>query len=301
MAEFSAPLKEVARMLDLVPYLSTHSFVSLKKLAEEFSVTEKEMAKELTTLSMCGLPGYTPYELIEVFFESGFVTINNHDPLDIPRALSFTEIATLLLGLELLRDSLEGELPGVSDEISGLVSHLSQLSGGSVTAEADVTIQIVRELNRAIENRIALSISYHSTSKDQLTTRDVEPLQIIDSDGYRYLSAYCRLAQGFRSFRVDRIEIIESLGSIATKSDERSETSDPIVVDIQITGNRRAICEELGVRELNPSGKVTLPIFSSDWLIRNALAASPAVEVLGDEGLRSEIRLTAARVLALYS
>jgi predicted DNA-binding transcriptional regulator YafY len=126
-------------------------------------------------------------------------------------------------------------------------------------------------------------------------------LEIIDSEGQRYLNAYCRLAQGFRSFRVDRIEIIESLGSIATKSDERSETSDPIVVDIQITGNRRAICEELGVRELNPSGKVTLPIFSSDWLIRNTLAASPAVEVLGDEGLRSEIRLTAARVLALYS
>lgn len=301
MAEFSAPLKEVARMLDLVPYLSTHSFVSLKKLAEEFSVTEKEMAKELTTLSMCGLPGYTPYELIEVFFESGFVTINNHDPLDMPRALSFTEIATLLLGLELLRDSLEGELPGISDEISDLISHLSKLSGGSVTAEADITIQTVRELNRAIENRIALSISYHSTSKDQVSSREIEPLEIIDSDGQRYLSAYCRLAQGFRSFRVDRIEIVESLGSIATTSDERTEASDPIIVDIQVTGNRRAICEELGVRELNPSGKVTLPIFSSDWLIRNTLAASPAVEVLGDEGLRSEIRLTAAKVLALYS
>lgn len=301
MAEFSAPLKEVARMLDLVPYLSAHSFVSLKKLAEEFGVTEKEMAKELTTLSMCGLPGYTPYELIEVFFESGFVTINNHDPLDIPRALSFTEIATLLLGLELLRDSLEGEVPGISDEISGLISRLSQLSGGSVTAEADTTIQTVRELNRAIENRIALSISYHSTSKDQMSDREIEPLEISDSDGQRYLNAYCRLAQGFRSFRVDRIQIIESIGSIAQRSSERTETSDPIVVDIQVRGNRRAISEELGVKELNPSGKVTLPIFSSDWLIRNTLAASPAVEVLGNEGLRSEIRLTAARVLALYS
>ena len=301
MPEFSAPLKEVARMLDLVPYLSTHSFISLKQLAEEFHVSEKEIAKELTTLSMCGLPGYTPYELIEVFFESGFVTINNHDPLDMPRALSFTEIATLLLGLELLRNSLEGELPGISDEISALTSHLSQLSGGSVTAEPDSTIDTVRELNRAIENRTAVSISYHSTSKDQVSIREVEPVEISDNDGQRYLNAFCRLAQGFRSFRVDRIAIIESLGSITQVSNIGSQTSEPIVVDMQVTGNRRAICEELGVKELNESGKVTLPIFSSDWLIRNVVAASPAVEVLGDEGLRSEIRLTAARVLALYS
>ena len=301
MPEFSAPLKEVARMLDLVPYLSTHSFISIKQLAEEFEVTEKEIAKELTTLSMCGLPGYTPYELIEVFFESGFVTINNHDPLDIPRALSFTEIATLLLGLELLRDSLEGELPGISSEISALIELLSQLSGGSVTAESDSTIQTTVELTRAIESGSALSISYHSTSKDQISTRSVEPLEIIESDGQKYLSAYCREAQGFRRFRLDRIEVIERLGDISRRPASESGSTEQVVVDIQITGNRRAIFEELGIKELHPSGRAALPIFSTDWLLRNAIAGSPQVEVLGDDALRSEIRLTAEKVLALYS
>jgi proteasome accessory factor C len=301
MPEFSAPLKEVARMLDLVPYLSTHSFISLKQLAEEFQVSEKEIAKELTTLSMCGLPGYTPYELIEVFFESGFVTINNHDPLDIPRALSFTEIATLLLGLELLRDSLEGELPGISSEIASLIELLSQLSGGSVTAESDSTIQTTVELTRAIESGTAVSISYHSTSKDQISIREIEPLEIIDSDGQKYLSAYCRLAQGFRSFRLDRIEVIEPLGDVSRRSASESGSTEQVVVDIQVTGNRRAIFEELGIKELHPSGRAALPIFSTDWLLRNAISASPQVEVLGDDALRSEIRLTAEKVLALYS
>ena len=301
MPEFSAPLKEVARMLDLVPYLSTHSFISINELAEEFEVSEKEIAKELTTLSMCGLPGYTPYELIEVFFESGFVTINNHDPLDIPRALSFTEIATLLLGLELLRDSLEGELPGISSEISALIELLSQLSGGSVTAESDSTIQTTVKLTRAIESGSALSISYHSTSKDQISTRSVEPLEIIESDGQKYLSAYCRLAQGFRRFRLDRIEVIERLGDISRRPASESGSTEQVVVDIQITGNRRAIFEELGIKELHPSGRAALPIFSTDWLLRNAIAGSPQVEVLGDNALRSEIRLTAEKVLALYS
>jgi proteasome accessory factor C len=302
MPEFSAPLKEVARMLDLVPYLSTHSFISLKQLAEEFQISEKEIAKELTTLSMCGLPGYTPYELIEVFFESGFVTINNHDALDIPRALSFTEIATLLLGLELLRDSLEGELPGISTEISTLIELLSHLSGGSIAAESDSTIQTTVVLTRAIESGTALSISYHSTSKDQISIRSVEPLEIIDSDGQKYLSAYCRLAQGFRRFRLDRIEVIEPLGEVSRRSESKIIGSvDPVVADIQITGNRRAISEELGIKELHASGRAALPIFSTDWLLRNAIAASPQVEVLADQSIRSDIRLTATRMLALYS
>jgi proteasome accessory factor C len=95
MSNQSAPIQEVSRLLDLVPFLSTHSHISLKELAEEFGISEKAMASELTALSMCGLPGYTPYELIEIFFESGFVTINNHDALDIPRALTQLEVASL--------------------------------------------------------------------------------------------------------------------------------------------------------------------------------------------------------------
>ncbi len=107
MANKSAPIKEVSRLLDLVPFLSTHSHISLKELASEFGVSEKEMASELTALSMCGLPGYTPYELIEIFFETGYVTINNHETLDIPRALTRLEVASLLIGLEILKDRAE--------------------------------------------------------------------------------------------------------------------------------------------------------------------------------------------------
>ena len=300
MPEFSAPLKEVARMLDLVPFLSTHSYISLKALAEEFQVSEKEMEKELTTLSMCGLPGYTPYELIEVFFDSGYVTINNHDSLDIPRALTYSEIATLLLGLELLRDSLEGELPGLSQEITALVTLLSTLSGGTVTAESDATISTLAELNRAIENRVALSISYRSTSNDQVSSRDIEPLEIIVSDGHTYLDAYCRQAESFRRFRVDRIDILSSLDPISHPGREQIKSGQMLAVDLAVNGSRRTICEELGIKELGPSGEVTLPIFSADWLIRNVIAGAPEVTVLRDEQLRGEIRLSAAKVLALY-
>jgi proteasome accessory factor C len=301
MPEFSAPLKEVARMLDLVPYLSTHSYISLSDLAQEFNVSEKEIARELTTLSMCGLPGYTPYELIEIFFENGYVTINNHDPLDLPRALSFSEIATLLLGLELLRDSLVAELPEMTSEIAQLISLLTNLSGGTIGAESDATISTLAEVERAITNRSAVTITYHSTSKDEISTREVEPLEIIFENGVSYLNAFCRSAQTFRRFRVDRIKKVAEVNIASTLANGAQPSEQMTVVNLRVHGNRRANSEELGLKDLDPSGKVTLPVFSVDWLIRNVVAAAPEITALEDVQLRSEIRLTAAKVLALYS
>ena len=72
VSKFSAPLERTARLLDLVPYISSHQGISLKELAKLFKVDESQMTSDLTTLWMCGLPGYTPLELMDLNFESGF-------------------------------------------------------------------------------------------------------------------------------------------------------------------------------------------------------------------------------------
>jgi proteasome accessory factor C len=72
----SAPLLRTARLLDLVPFLNTHQGIALKELAAHFDVTPTQMSADLMTLWMCGLPGYTPLELMDLEFESGYVTIN---------------------------------------------------------------------------------------------------------------------------------------------------------------------------------------------------------------------------------
>ena len=69
----SAPLARTARLLDLVPYINTHQGIALKDLAKHFEVTPAQMNADLTTLWMCGLPGYTHLELMNLDFESGFV------------------------------------------------------------------------------------------------------------------------------------------------------------------------------------------------------------------------------------
>ena len=77
----STPIEQTARLLDLVPFLLAHQGIPVEQLAEHFRVTKEIILDDLNTLWMCGLPGYTPLELIDLEFDSGFVTIRNADPL----------------------------------------------------------------------------------------------------------------------------------------------------------------------------------------------------------------------------
>ena len=87
----SAPLQRTARLLDLVPFISTHQGIELKELARHFDVTPAQMNADLTTLWMCGLPGYTPLELMQLDFQSGYVSIGNASTLSKPRMITFQE------------------------------------------------------------------------------------------------------------------------------------------------------------------------------------------------------------------
>ena len=74
MAKKSNPTDKAARLLDLVPFLYSHQGISLKELADIFKVSESEIVSDLNTLWMCG---ESRFDLVDLEFESGFVTIRN--------------------------------------------------------------------------------------------------------------------------------------------------------------------------------------------------------------------------------
>jgi len=104
---------QVSRLLDLVPYLTLNQGVALEKIASDFNTTKSAVLDDLNTLWMCGLPGYTPLELIDLSFETGYVSIRNADVLSSPRKLSDSETAALILGLSIIR----GSLPSSSEHL----------------------------------------------------------------------------------------------------------------------------------------------------------------------------------------
>jgi proteasome accessory factor C len=114
-----APIIHTERLLALVPYISAHQGIAIADLAKAFDVTTSQMSADLTTLWMCGLPGYTALELMDLSFESGFVTIRNAPTLKSPRTLNVEEVISLLLGLDLIKESLAENFGPRACTISG--------------------------------------------------------------------------------------------------------------------------------------------------------------------------------------
>jgi proteasome accessory factor C len=300
MVKQSAPIQEVARLLDLVPFLSTHSHISLKELASEFGVSEKEMAQELTSLSMCGLPGYTPYELIEVFFDSGFVTINNHDPLDLPRALTNIEISSLLIGLSMMSESSTGDVK-LHGAIEDLKAKLSQLLNSESQVHVNPPSAEVTDIQRAIAERRLLRFTYLSPATVALDDREVEPYDLTTDQGKLYLRAYCRRAEALRLFRVDRMRNMTLGDSFIPQEREIDETSDRAFrSELRVMGRKRSIAEALSVDSISPAGALTYDSFSQEWVVRAVVAFSPDLILESPIDAKARVKSALEKTLDLY-
>ena len=117
-------LQHTERLLDLVPYLATHQGIPIEELAHEFSISTAQLTEDLTTLWMCGLPGYTALELMDLSFDTGFVSISNAETLARPRILNRDEVLALILGLEALQEDAGTTHTELAQTIAHLVSKL---------------------------------------------------------------------------------------------------------------------------------------------------------------------------------
>jgi len=317
MVKKSAPLLEVERLLDLVPYLSVNPYISLKDLSQEFGVSEREMSNELIALSMCGLPRYTPYELIEVSIESGYVSISNHETLDMPRALSSGELSAFLLGLNLIRDSLlnQGEsksnLEGKISQIDSLISRLKVFLDTPIDVELTSSSHYLSEIERAIASRGSLSIRYLSSSEDVAKDREIQPLALTREGLHIYLSAYCLTSQAHRNFRLDRIEALtvlvrapgeESKFEIPTDFASGSDV-EPIApkrIKLKIKRNKRRYAELLNIESVPASGLIEIEVYSEAWLVRAVSASQGDIEIVAGAEIAAQIVARATKILALY-
>ncbi len=164
----STPLAKAARLLDLVPYISTHQGISVKSLAEEFGVSTDELLDDLNTLWMCGLPGYTPLELIDLSFESGYVSIRNAEVLQRVRLLTKEELVVIAIGLDLLKESIPSDRGDLQEAVRSLAAKIKLLIGEVVAVAPTVDSAHRAIVLSALKERRDLHVKYHSLISDEI-------------------------------------------------------------------------------------------------------------------------------------
>lgn len=269
----------LSRLIDLVPYIAKHQGIPIKELAAKFEITVDELEKDLWLLYCCGLPGQTPLELMEFSFEDGYVTVRNADELRTPRSLTQTELATLIVGLDLLAATGNKVALDLKEKLASRFS--SQIAYTPNGSERHVI-----EIQKAIQSNAVLKISYLGK------VREIIPFEIYEERGTTYLRAYCKLAKDRRTFKLTRIDSLEITNNKELAPNIVENLDDQKICSIRTHEQSRRVRETLG-------DVANVQFFSEEWLIGELMALGGAVEVLDSE-IRSKLRDRAVASQNLY-
>lgn len=292
------------RTMDLIPYILENPGVSIRSLSERFSVTEKQIESDLQLVFMCGLPGYTPYELIDIVFEDGIVSVIDPQVLDKPRRFTKSELIVIALGLEILLDISRSNLERYQ-KLKALSEKITKLgSSNSVTFTHSENSSIFTEvIADAISKRKNIQITYSSLVKDQITDREIAPQRLYFMNGNLYLSAYDLSKKSDRIFKVDLIKQCEITGT--ANNEAEGEIVDAIRVVLRVNKSHRNFIERNSsiistVVEKKDFFDVNIDINNIEWLKRSILSNAPGISVVTPTSLANEIRQSATSLLALY-
>ena len=292
------------RSMDLIPYVLENPGVSIAELSAKFSVTQAQIESDLQLVFMCGLPGYTPYELIDVAFEDGVVSVIDPQVLDKPRKFSSNEIVVIALGLKILIDINQTnstaltKLKQLSEKIAKLGSNKSILMAGDVS-----TFPFFEIISKSISEQRILDLQYHSLTKDEITQRKVLPEKLYFLNGSLYLAALDIDIDSDRVFKVDLIKECKVGEQVAAKKVFESSIETTVILDVQ-KQNRNFIERNssiiTAIQENGDSTRVHLQVSNLDWIKLTVLSNAPGITVVSPELLATAVKQSARDLLALY-
>ncbi|MEO6886348.1 MAG: YafY family protein [Jatrophihabitantaceae bacterium] len=311
----TAPERRLPRLLALVPYLIAHPGIAVDEAATDFDVTPAQLRKDLSLLWMCGLPGHTPGDLIDLSFEGDTVSIIFDAGMSRPLRLTAQEALVLVVALRAL-----AEAPGLTDTdaVQRALAKVETAAGGTVndvtvTVALDEATRLTPLLQKAVEDQRAVELRYYTAARDATTERIVDPLRTFEMDGHSYLEAWCRQAEGLRIFRVDRIEHAQVLDEAARAPVDLElrdladgvyqPAAEHLLAVLSLSPSYAWVADYYPIESVEQTGtglQVSLRVSEPTWVRTLVLGSGGQVAVLSPQWLADGIRDEAATALAAY-
>ena len=302
--------RRLRRLLALVGWLAQVGEAPIADAATRFGMSEKELVAELELAACCGIPPYTPDTLMEIEVSEHSVRAFLPAEYARPRRLTPAEGFAVAASARLLLTVPGSEDGALRRALAKLDAALGSREAVGLDVDAPAHLAAVRD---AADAHRALEIDYLSGSRDELTTRTVEPVQVATIDGHWYLDAYCHRAGDMRRFRVDRIGAVRppegSPGPAVTRARPLEEMFVPgpgaVEVHLQLGPGAQWVPESIPVRAVRRAddGTVTdvvLDVSGLAWFERLLVQLGPAARVVSPPELTSLATEAAGRVRRRY-
>lgn len=201
-------VSRLSRILALIPYVLDRAAVDVDEIMERFGYTQEQLTKDLNTIFVCGLPGYGPGDLMEAYLDEDEVIIDAADFFSkAPRLTPSEALGLLAAGMTVIASG-EGS-PALESAVAKLGAVVVPDADSSLTVDVLDQSRHVGVLRDAAADRKLVRMVYRSVGKEETTERDVEPWSVFTTLGRWYVLGHCRLVEGQRTFRVDRIKELE--------------------------------------------------------------------------------------------
>lgn len=311
--------QRLLRLLNLVPYFKANPGVSLAEAAAEMGISKDALTKDLDLLWMCGLPGHRGGDLIDLSVSENSVEVSFTAGFDRPLRLTSREATSLVLALRVLVDQ-----PSSIDPTAALsaIAKIEQATGAAAAARAPdsepaaPTNPAADTVRSAVSNRNALRLRYYSATRDVLTDRVVDPIQVRLVDGHSYLDAWCRQSEGPRLFRFDRIDSAEELAEPAISHHSPALASpdaggifkpdaDLPSVRLRIKPESAWVLEyyslEIETQFEDGGVEATIRYASEEWLLRLLLGFGTQIAIVDNASLAAKLRAAGAAARSAYA
>ncbi len=310
-------MNRVDRLLGYLLMFQGRGRLRAQDFAAKFEISERTVYRDMQALGEVGVPIVAVpgegYRLMEGYYVPPIMFTEAE-----ARALFLS--VSLLTGLakqgktrEAAQVALEKIRAVLPRATLGQLEALQAALGFYALARAplDLDDATLTRLQQAIGERRVVHLRYVAPAGNQETERDVEPLHVDYVDQAWILTAYCRLRQGQRTFRLNRIEALTVTGeTFAPREVARRRFPpegwrvvarfEPAVVrwvqEAQFWGFV-GVLEEDATRGTVMAYQVGELRQIMGWL----LSWGSQVEVLEPPELRAELAQTAARLVERYS
>ncbi len=301
-------MNRMDRLFNIMLLLQARRRVRAVDLAETFGVTERTIYRDMAALNEMGVPLVSlpgeGYELMEGYYLP-------------PLVFTPAEASALVLGASMLAAS--GNYPQEAQQaIQKIMAALPPRTRDQVEPQTrmihfmmnasrfDLQNPFLLDLQTAIHERRVMFLRYHSLLHDEISEREIEPHNLTFSEGVWYVNAHTE--QGFRTFRLDRIEALRLLPKhFEQRASSASAEQPSITVRVRFvdTATRwvrerqhygfQSVAEEPGFAVMTYQVQRLSEI--KNWLMGWGAQA----EVLDPPELRAEIRDEAHRLLKLLT
>ena len=301
------------RLLALLPYLATQGDYPIADVAARAGTDPATLARDLTTLSMCGSDPRDPASMVAVFVDNDLVTIFGPLPsMTLPLRLTAGEARALAAALEMAGADVSSDL---QDRLAAAaVDDLdpAQLASTLKAAFADGGVAgVYGALLVAVTTHDVVRIRHEGAGDAGERERLVHPWALAARRGVWYLRGWAEDAGAERTFRLDRISEVEQAGRTfgASEIPSSPDAFEPLSSLSELPRAQVVFARDLpdltprdwpgATFEPQPDGTVgaSIPYAGTAWIARKVASRLGDAEVTGPQEVRDAVAKMARDLL----